>query len=103
MGEYILEAVARQAVLADGHKSLAVLYPDDAFGKTMLSLFEAEASRLGALVVAKEAYNFAEGTFKEAADKISCGKSGGGPPPATRPRSPSPQFTSPTPPPRSPR
>jgi ABC-type branched-subunit amino acid transport system substrate-binding protein len=69
------EAVARYSILESGHKSVAVLYPDDAYGKTMLSLFESEVAKLGGTVVAKDAYNFAEGTYKDAADRISGGKS----------------------------
>jgi branched-chain amino acid transport system substrate-binding protein len=69
------ESVARYSILESGHRNLAVLYPDDAYGNTMLSLFESEVTRLGGMVVAKETYNFTEGTFKEAVDRISGGKS----------------------------
>jgi branched-chain amino acid transport system substrate-binding protein len=69
------EAVARYSILDSGHKNLAILYPDDAYGKTMLSLFESEVARLGGTLAAKDTYNFAEGTYKDAADRISGGKS----------------------------
>jgi ABC-type branched-subunit amino acid transport system substrate-binding protein len=69
------EAVARYAVLDKGHKSLAVLAPDDSYGQNMLAFFRDEVTRLGAQLAVQESYNFQAGTWKDAVDRVSGGQS----------------------------
>jgi ABC-type branched-subunit amino acid transport system substrate-binding protein len=73
--EHQAKAVARYAILEQGHKNLGILYPDDAFGQGMLNYFQEEVIRLGASLVVQDSYNFSAGTFKEAVARITGGKS----------------------------
>ncbi|MDR1920982.1 MAG: penicillin-binding protein activator [Candidatus Adiutrix sp.] len=69
------EAAARYAVRAQNHQSLGVLYPDDAYGRSMRDYFAAEAARHGGAVSVADGYNAKNQDWGEAISRMTGGKS----------------------------
>ncbi|MDR1395094.1 MAG: ABC transporter substrate-binding protein [Deltaproteobacteria bacterium] len=68
------EAVVRYAVRKQGLRELGILYPDDTYGQTMLTFFQAEAVRQGAAVTARDSYNPQTKNWNEAVARLTGGQ-----------------------------
>ena len=68
------EAVARYAVQVQGHQQLAILYPEDNYGRLIRSYFENEAKRLGAQLTAIDSYDPKAMDWDEAVKNLTGGK-----------------------------
>jgi branched-chain amino acid transport system substrate-binding protein len=92
MGDYVfrnfitpkmqIEALVTHAVQTRGLERFAVLYPDEPYGRTFMSLFREEVTAQGGEVVGIEAYRLAQTDFK---DSILNLIGGAGPPSAPKP------------------
>jgi branched-chain amino acid transport system substrate-binding protein len=65
------EAAAGYAARELGATVMAVMYPDDVYGRAMLNFFAEEAARLGAQVNVREPYSLQAGNLQQAVDRAT--------------------------------